>query len=414
MESIRGTVIYRQKADGVIAYARWRDSTRTQRTQRLGVAWVKRHGSGWRNRSGRRPDGMLSIGDAELLLRERIEAHGAELAAAAERRAEPSFADVAWAWHAHGRDVAGWKASTLADREHTLRAHLIPAFGDVPVRSIDRDRVRRWWSGLHSAKRKAAKPDKEQTGRRQASRKDGRLSNRNANKLLTELRAVFNWAADEYGLAVNPAEGIAKHREHTSERPSFYSPEQVEALCRAAASTADALAFRLAAYAGLRRGEVVSLRWRAIDFTRSSLHITESVSAGQDSTTKSGRGRTVPLTTSLAQALAAARPDDVTDDDLVIPGQTDGAKLDASALRRRFVAARDRAGLPPLRLHDLRHTFGSLAIDGGASLVQVQAWLGHSDIKTTSRYLHARSQSTDAALLDRAFSAGTAAELIAS
>jgi hypothetical protein len=53
--------------------------------------------------------------------------------------------------------------------------------------------------------------------------------------------------------------------------------------------------------------------------------------------------------------------------------------------------ARDAAPLRPLRFHDLRHTFGSLAVDGGDSLVQVQAWMGHADIGTTMRYLHTKS-----------------------
>jgi integrase len=88
----------------------------------------------------------------------------------------------------------------------------------------------------------------------------------------------------------------------------------------------------------------------------------------------------------------------------VLAGDTPGAKIDGSALRRRFEAARKRAELPPLRFHDLRHTFGSLAVDGGASLVQVQAWMGHSAIQTTMRYLHTKSRPDDAELLDRAFS----------
>ena len=56
------------------------------------------------------------------------------------------------------------------------------------------------------------------------------------------------------------------------------------------------------------------------------------------------------------------------------------------------------AGLRPLRFHDLRHTFGSLAINR-ASIVQVQAWMGHADVDTTSRYLHHKSRADDADLL---------------
>jgi integrase len=62
----------------------------------------------------------------------------------------------------------------------------------------------------------------------------------------------------------------------------------------------------------------------------------------------------------------------------------EGEQLDGSALRRRLCATLDAAGLRRLRFHDLRHTFGSLAINV-ASIVQVQAWMGHAEIKTTMR-----------------------------
>jgi integrase len=73
-------------------------------------------------------------------------------------------------------------------------------------------------------------------------------------------------------------------------------------------------------------------------------------------------------------------------DNLVFVGEA-GGHLDGSALRRRFKTAMEIAGIPPLRFHDLRHTFGSLAINK-ASIIQVQAWMGHADIDTTMRYLH--------------------------
>jgi hypothetical protein len=109
------------------------------------------------------------------------------------------------------------------------------------------------------------------------------------------------------------------------------------------------------------------------------------------------------LVAEVAQALArlGQRGYATGPDDPVFPGDSAG-HLDVSALRRRFVAARDAAGLRPLRFHDLRHTFGSLAINR-ASIVQVQAWMGHADAKTTMRYLHHKSQLNEAELLADAF-----------
>jgi integrase len=88
-------------------------------------------------------------------------------------------------------------------------------------------------------------------------------------------------------------------------------------------------------------------------------------------------------------------------DDFVFPGET-GRHLDGSALRRRYRDALARAELRPLRFHDLRHTFGSLAINAG-STVDVQAWLGHADSRTTAQYTHYKRRSDEARRLADAF-----------
>jgi integrase len=113
----------------------------------------------------------------------------------------------------------------------------------------------------------------------------------------------------------------------------------------------------------------------------------------------------------VAEALArlSQREHFTCDEDPVFAG-TIGGHLDASALRRRYAAAVKDAELRPLPFHSLRHYFGSMAVNR-ASLVQVQSWMGHAHIQTTARYLHAKSQAGDAALLAEAFTASKAKEL---
>jgi integrase len=89
------------------------------------------------------------------------------------------------------------------------------------------------------------------------------------------------------------------------------------------------------------------------------------------------------------------------DDDLVFPGAT-GGYLGASALRRRYDRALQRAGLRPLRFHDLRHTFGTRMI-ARADIRRVQEWMGHADVQTTMRCLHYAPRHDDAALVADAF-----------
>jgi integrase len=115
--------------------------------------------------------------------------------------------------------------------------------------------------------------------------------------------------------------------------------------------------------------------------------------------------RSVPLVAQLAGPLRELqeRRDTVGPDDPVFCNEI-GERLDGSALRRRFIAARDRAGLRPLRLHGLRHTFASLAISM-ASPVEVRAWAGHRDARTTARYTHYKSWRDEAQRLAQAFGA---------
>jgi len=77
--------------------------------------------------------------------------------------------------------------------------------------------------------------------------------------------------------------------------------------------------------------------------------------------------------------------------------------LDGSALRRRFAAAQQWAGLRTIRFHDLRHTFGTLAVRGAESIVELQAWMGHAEVRTTMRYTHYQAQQDAAERLAAAF-----------
>jgi integrase len=154
---------------------------------------------------------------------------------------------------------------------------------------------------------------------------------------------------------------------------------------------------------GLRRGELVALRWRDVDFVGQAIRVRGNYSHREVVTPKSGKVRVVPMVGEVAQHLArlGQRQPFARDDDPVFINDV-GGHIDASAVRRRYAAACKRAGLRPLPFHSLRHHFGSIAVNK-ASLVQVQSWMGHSHIQTTARYLHHRSQATDAALLAEAF-----------
>src|SRR5206468_1581980 len=149
----------------------------------------------------------------------------------------------------------------------------------------------------------------------------------------------------------------------------------------------DAELVRVAAYAGLRRGELVALRWRDVDFVGRKIIVRRALSGETElRSTKSRRAREVPLADQAAEALERlrGRGEFIGADDYMFANRF-GRRLDPSALRRRFERARDAAGLEPVRFHDLRHTYGSLLVAGGIDLPSVKAAMGQSRISTTER-----------------------------
>ena len=275
-----------------------------------------------------------------------------------------TFADAAAEWLRFIEEDRARKPSTLNDYRSALKAHLLPAFGAQPLESITPEQIDQWRRGLAG------------------------LSNRSKNKLLIQLHGIFRRAQMVWGVQANPLARVEKHPMRASGDIQVFSPEEVWALVRAAASEQDGAIFLTAAFTGLRMGELLALRWRDVDFAGATIRVRGSYAAGHLTTPKSGKVRAVPMAPDVASALAllGRRENWVGDDDLVFAGEL-GSYLDGSALRRRYKDALGRAGLRPLRFHDLRHTFGTRMI-AKADIRRVQEWMGHADIQTTMRYLH--------------------------
>ena len=206
------------------------------------------------------------------------------------------------------------------------------------------------------------------------------LAERTINKYLLALHAIFKRAQRHWGLTVNPAAGIDRQPIRRSTEFRVLSPEQVHALVRAAADEQDGAFFLTAAFEGLRLGELRALRWRDVDFDLRIIHVRRAVALRDEDVPKSGRARAVPLTDQVARALdgLSRRGRFTGENDLVFPSP-EGSFLEDSALRRRYYKALEKAGITHLRFHDLRHTFGTLAVQE-FSLSDVKAYMGHADI----------------------------------
>ncbi|MGH2842442.1 MAG: tyrosine-type recombinase/integrase [Solirubrobacteraceae bacterium] len=164
------------------------------------------------------------------------------------------------------------------------------------------------------------------------------------------MHGIFRRAQTVYELETNPLARVEKHPLRPSGDTEVFSPEEVWALVRAAASETDAAIFLTAAFTGLRLGELLALHWSDVDFTGATIRVRASYALGVLTTPKSGKVRAVPMAPDVASALSrlGQRENWVGEDDLVFAGET-GSYLDGSALRRRYKAA--LAKDPESRLH---------------------------------------------------------------
>jgi integrase len=371
-----GHVFRVERKRGAVWYAKYRLPDGRQAQKKIGPGWSER---------GRPPAGYFTKRLAQEWLRETLDqARRGTLPGAVRTGARFEDATAEWLRYVeHDRAV---KPSTLRHYRSTVNAHLLPAFRDERIEDITTAQIEGWRAGL-------------------VGHEDKPLSNRTRNSALSVLQSVLERSRKVFGLRHNPASEIEPLRErYDATRFSFYTPEQVHALVRAAADEQDGAIYLTAAFTGLRRGELVALRWQDIDFEREAIRVRGSYAAGVLTTPKSGKGRSVPMVPGVSRALAklSKRDESVGDDDLVFPG-SGGGYLDGSALRRRFVTAQNDAGLPTLRFHDLRHTFGTLAARSAESLIELKEWMGHAEIRTTQRYTHYREQRDAAQRLARAF-----------
>jgi integrase len=414
-----GSLVIRAHKERPFYEAKWRDSRRNQCKRRLGPAWLDPDGAGgWRKPKGRVRPGYLDERRAHVEMAEAIEEHEVELRRAPENR-EATFDDAVAAWLEHLQHEKRVKPSTLADYEVMLAqpkrlrgkekqrgARIMRDFGGRRLAAIETADVRRFLAGL----------DRE------------KISARTVNKHRQVLHGIFEYArrSDTYGLRENPASETTKRPEGGAKPIETFEPAEVQAIAAAAraglhrprpehnfsASTRaewrrvneqDGAMFTIAAFTGLRLGELLALRWSDVDLRDAQITVARAMSAGVEESTKSRRFRPVPLADQAAAELKGlSRRQHFTGRDDFVFCRPDGGPLDRTAVRSRFIRAEKKAGVKVRRFHDLRHTFGSLAVRK-FDVVTVKEMMGHSKLATTERYLHSKPRSDDAAKLTSAF-----------
>ena len=266
------------------------------------------------------------------------------------------------------------------------------------------------------------------------------------------LSGIFKRARRDFRVNVDPMDGFERAEVKDSGDLEVYSVEEVWALARAASSGAhhtgqraytrtskngrevkiperpftagelvarkqqdlyDAAIIVCAALCGLRRSEILALRWRAVLWDQRAILVRRAFTqVGGDRLPKGQRVHSVPAAQQVLDFLRRVQATqlDPLPDDRVFPGPEAGA-MDGSALYRRYREVQQAAGVRALRFHDLRHTFGTQAVaTPGVHINDVKEWMGHRHLSTTMRYVHHRPRHEAAVALERHFT-GAVSEL---
>ena len=223
------------------------------------------------------------------------------------------------------------------------------------------------------------------------------------------IHSALKYAVKTDMLSKNVADKVDRPKKN-SFQPVFLSAEEMETLFRELKGSKLELPVMVAAFYGFRRGEVVGLKWDAIDFERGTISVNHTVTTveldgkrmdwAQDAAKTKSSMRTLPLVGAFkdyfmqvkqAQEYNKAICGDCYNyqyDGYVFVDEM-GNRMKPNYLTTEFPDFCEKHGLRRMRFHDLRHSCASLLLANGVPLKQIQEWLGHSDFSTTANiYAH--------------------------
>lgn len=388
---VTGHVKLAKRKRGDVFYLKYRFPSGRQVESKLGPAWTER---------SRPPAGFYTRRTAEEALEALLtDIRRGEVPDPGDRSGK-TFADAREEWLRYCEEDRGLEETTLADYRR-VGAALTEEFGvDTPVEQIDEDRI-----DAYRSKMLAGEVIAKRGGRNVVEREDGKaISRRTAQKRLVLLGGIFKRAKKLKWVPVDPTTDIEPITLKSSGDFNVLTVQQVEAVAAKAGvelteTEAEQLctAILVAAYTGLRTGELRALRWRDVDFAAATIHVRSNKPVGgEEKAPKSDQVRSVPLMDDAARALdrLSRRALFTAPHDRVFVNGV-GEMLGEDVLRDALYEAMEAAGIDRKSFpahggfvfHDLRHTFGTLAVQVWP-LSDVQAYMGHADIQTTMRYVH--------------------------
>ena len=265
--------------------------------------------------------------------------------------------------------VGHLEKTTLASYRDKIDHYIVPVIGDIPIGRLTGQEVQQWINQI--------------TERSPASGR--RISPKSVRNALLVLRPALERAFDLHLIQENPAARVVLPK-RTRFKPTIYADEDIQKLLTVAHGTDLYFPLLLDLFTGMRRGELIALRWEDIDFESKKLHVRHSIVAVQGvpemkgPKTEAGK-RDIALSDKIIQLLLQRRQEFPNTEYVVC--QPDGKPYTPDAFSRKFQPFLQRNHLPHIRLHDIRHASATMMIEHGVDIKTVQSRLGHSDISTT-------------------------------
>src|SRR5215471_21705731 len=303
---------------------------------------------------GRFGDWSVGAGREEARkLKREIDCGGDPLAEIEAERGSPTVDDLIQRFIEE--HVSRKRPHTQYDYKNVIERHIRPAIGRMKVVEVA-------WADIDALHRKITKA--------------GRITQ--ANRVIAVASKMFSLAIRWRMRSDSPAKGIERNPEQ--QRKRYPSPAELKRLTDALDTHADQQAaniFRLCLLTGCRSGEAMAMRWDDVE-------LAHGIWTKPGATTKQKTTHIVPLSAPVKQLLARLRQE--TNSPWVFPA--DSKPGHRVTVQKSWLAICKSARITGLRIHDLRHSFASLAVNQGASLPLIGALLGHASPTTTARYAH--------------------------
>lgn len=296
------------------------------------------------------------------------------------------FSDFMLNWLENCKHIL--KQNTYDNYSVVINAHIVPYFRELNInlQELEPQHLQRYYN----------------------LKLDSGLSPNTVSKHHANIHKALDWALSQNMIVYNPADRVQLPKKQRFVG-HYFDDCQLKELFIISKDTPIESVVYLTAHLGLRRSEVLGLKWDVVDFTNKTITIkrtavqTSSETLYSDTVKTSSSLRTLPLTPSLSSYLTELKKhhrkmkkvfgEEYDDNDFICKWD-DGKPLKPDYVSRKFNSILKGSKLPVIRFHDLRHSAASLLFELGFSLKEVQEWLGHADISTTSNiYLHLQYKS---------------------